>query len=106
NALKVTARVGMTISATDKGDYVMVSVKDSGTGVPKEEQQKIFDKFYQVKVGSGYPSKGTGLGLAIVKSIVESHRGKVWVESEPGKGSDFRFILPRARTESTPEQKK
>jgi len=53
-----------------------------------------------VKVGSGYPSKGTGLGLAIVKSIVESHRGKVWVESEAGKGSDFRFILPRARMES------
>jgi signal transduction histidine kinase len=85
------------MSAIDKGDFVMVSVKDSGSGIPKEEHDKIFDKFYQIKVGSGYPSKGTGLGLAIVKSIVESHRGKVWVDSDSGKGADFRFILPRAR---------
>ena len=81
----------------------MVSVKDTGSGIPKDEHDKIFDKFYQIKVGSGYPAKGTGLGLAIVKSIVESHRGKVWVESETGKGADFRFILPRARLETVSE---
>ncbi len=105
NALKFTTKGGITLSATDKGDFVMVSVKDTGSGIPKEEHDKIFDKFYQIKVGGGYPSKGTGLGLAIVKSIVESHRGKVWVESEPGKGAEFRFILPRARAEAQPESK-
>src|ERR1051326_6359013 len=100
NAIKFTAKGGITISALDKGDYVVISVKDTGSGIPKEEHDKIFDKFYQVKVGTGYPSKGTGLGLAIVKSIVESHRGKVWVESDSGNGAEFRFILPRARVEA------
>jgi signal transduction histidine kinase len=106
NALKFTTKGGITVSAVDKGDFVLISVKDTGSGIPAEEQDKIFDKFYQIKVGSGYPSKGTGLGLAIVKSIVESHRGKVWVESEPGKGADFRFILPRARTDAPQEPPK
>jgi signal transduction histidine kinase len=104
NALKFTSRGGLTISAADKGDYAMVSVKDTGAGIPKEEQEKIFDKFYQAKTGKGFPSKGTGLGLAIVRSIIDSHRGKVWVESEPGKGADFRFILPRARMEGAQEK--
>lgn len=101
NAIKFTAKGGIVISATDKGDFILVSVKDTGSGMPPEEQERIFEKFYQIKVGGAWPAKGTGLGLAIVKSIVESHRGKVWVESEPGKGSDFRFVVPRARTEST-----
>lgn len=100
NALKFTTQGGITISTADKGDFVMISVKDTGSGIPKTEQDRIFEKFYQVKVGNAWPSKGTGLGLAIVRSIIESHRGKVWVESEPGKGADFRFLLPRARTES------
>jgi len=103
NAIKFTTHGGITVTATDKGDFVLVSVKDTGSGIAQEEHDRIFDKFYQVKVGSGYPSKGTGLGLAIVKSIVESHRGKVWVESEPGKGADFRFILPRARPDAMSE---
>jgi signal transduction histidine kinase/HAMP domain-containing protein len=97
NALKFTEKGGITISAFDKGDFVMVSVKDTGIGLPQAEQDRIFEKFYQVKVGNAWPAKGTGLGLAIVKSIVESHRGKVWVESETGKGADFRFLIPRAR---------
>jgi len=99
NALKFTSKGGITISTMDKGDFVQVSVKDTGVGIPREEQEKIFDKFYQIKIGTGWPSKGTGLGLAIVHSIIESHRGKVWVESEPGQGADFRFLLPRARVE-------
>lgn len=105
NAIKFTSQGGITISCQDKGDFVMVIVKDTGSGIAREEQDRIFDKFYQIKVGSGYPNKGTGLGLAIVKSIVESHRGKVWVESEPGQGAEFRFILPRARPENMPEGK-
>ncbi|OGR91237.1 MAG: hypothetical protein A2992_03485 [Elusimicrobia bacterium RIFCSPLOWO2_01_FULL_59_12] len=98
NALKFTAEGGVTVSASDKGDFVMVSVKDTGIGLAKSEQDRVFEKFYQVKVGNAWPAKGTGLGLAIVKSIVESHRGKVWVESQEGKGADFRFLIPRART--------
>jgi signal transduction histidine kinase/putative methionine-R-sulfoxide reductase with GAF domain len=98
NALKFTAQGGITISAADKGDFVMISVKDTGIGLPRPEQERIFEKFYQVKVGNAWPAKGTGLGLAIVKSIVESHRGKVWVESDQGKGADFRFLIPRARS--------
>jgi signal transduction histidine kinase len=97
NAIKFTEKGGITVSAADKGDFIMISVKDTGIGLPKAEQDRIFDKFYQVKVGGAWPAKGTGLGLAIVKSIVESHRGKVWVESETGKGAEFRFLIPRAR---------
>jgi len=99
NALKFTTQGGLTISAFDKGDYVMVSVKDTGSGIPAAELERVFDKFYQVRTGGGWPSKGTGLGLAIVRSIIDSHRGKIWAESEAGKGADFRFILPRARHE-------
>lgn len=106
NAIKFTTHGGITITAQDKGDFVMIAVRDTGSGIAKEEQDRIFDKFYQIKVGSGYPNKGTGLGLAIVKSIVESHRGKVWVESELGKGAEFRFILPRARPENTNTESK
>ncbi len=102
NAIKFTRQGGITISAADKGDFVMISVQDSGMGIPKEDLERVFDKFYQVKSGGGYPSKGTGLGLAIARSIVESHRGKIWVESEFGKGADFRFILPRARADAAP----
>lgn len=105
NALKYTTEGGITISAIDRGDFVMVSVKDTGSGIAKGEQDKIFEKFYQIKVGNAYPTKGTGLGLAIVRSIVESHRGKVWVESEAGKGADFRFMLPRAKQETLGEGK-
>ncbi len=101
NALKFTSKGGITITVADKGDFVMVSIKDTGIGLPKTEQERIFDKFYQVKTGSAWPAKGTGLGLAIVKSIVESHRGKVWVESDSEKGADFRFLIPRARTGDT-----
>jgi signal transduction histidine kinase len=106
NALKYTKQGGVTITTADKGDFVMTAIRDTGSGIPKGEQEKIFEKFYQIKVGGGYPGKGTGLGLAIVRSIVESHRGKVWVDSESGKGAEFRFLLPRARTDGDSEQRR
>lgn len=101
NALKYTSEGGVTISASDKGDYVMVSLRDTGKGIPKEEAEKVFEKFYQIKTGGGYPTQGTGLGLAIVRSIIDSHRGKIWLESDAGRGAEFRFILPRARLSET-----
>ncbi len=101
NAIKYTAKGGITLSAQDKGDFILVSVKDTGIGIAEDEKDKIFDKFYQVKTGGGWPAMGTGLGLAIVRSIVDSHRGKVWVESTLGKGAEFFFLVPRAKNQDT-----
>ncbi|MHB9154644.1 MAG: GAF domain-containing protein [Endomicrobiales bacterium] len=100
NSIKFTPEGGrVTLSAVDKGDFVVFSVSDTGIGIDKKDQQKIFEKFFQVDSGPTRSSAGTGLGLAIVKSIVEMHGGQIWVESELGKGADFQFIIPRAKTE-------
>ncbi len=76
-----------------------VGVKDTGIGIPKEHLHSIFDKFYQVEGSLHRSSGGTGLGLAITKGLVEIHQGKIWVESEVGKGSTFIFTLPLAEEE-------
>ena len=100
NAIKFTPIRGkITVSAKDKGDCVVFGVKDTGIGIALKEQKKIFEKFYQVNSGSTRSVTGAGLGLAIVKSIVTMHGGHVWVESNPGKGAEFTFIIPRAKTE-------
>ncbi len=80
----------------------MVSVKDSGIGIPEAEIPKIFEKFYRVKSKDTAKITGTGLGLAIVRSIMELHHGRAWVESCPGQGSTFYMALPRA-TGSAPK---
>jgi two-component system phosphate regulon sensor histidine kinase PhoR len=74
--------------------YVKVSVSDSGPGIPADYLERIFHKFERVVQGSMPGPKGIGLGLAIAKNIVEMHGGRIWVKSEPGKGSEFNFILP------------
>ena len=67
---------------------------DNGIGIDKEVHQEIFEKFKQIEnVGQGR-SQGTGLGLAIAKKIVDYHKGHIWVESEPGQGSIFKFTIP------------
>jgi signal transduction histidine kinase/uncharacterized protein YigA (DUF484 family) len=100
NGIKFTPDGGsLTVSAQDKGDFAVFSVADTGIGIAGKDHQKIFEKFYQVDSSSTRGTPGTGLGLAIVKSIVEMHGGQIWVESEPGKGSVFRFIVPRAKLE-------
>ncbi len=73
---------------------VHVAVKDTGVGIPPEEQEKVFNKYEQTEAGKDASLKGTGLGLAISKEIISLHNGRVWVESEPGKGSTFYFSLP------------
>ena len=73
---------------------VEIGIVDSGIGIPKEEQDKIFDAFYQVDGGSTREHGGTGLGLSIVKRIVEAHGGTVRVESDPGRGAAFWVNLP------------
>jgi signal transduction histidine kinase len=98
NAIKFTpAHGGVNVSVTTKGDAsVRVSVSDTGPGVAPGEEERIFNKFYQIAEAGEAKPKGTGLGLAISKALVELHGGRIWVESEPGRGSAFYFTLPVA----------
>jgi NtrC-family two-component system sensor histidine kinase KinB len=93
NALRYTPPGGhVWISAERAGKWVHVYVRDDGAGIPYDKQAAIFGKF--VQVGDSGPVGGAGLGLAISKEIVRAHRGNIWVESEPGKGSLFTVALP------------
>jgi signal transduction histidine kinase len=96
NAIKFTPPQGrvMVSASRDGTEWAQVSVNDSGPGISAEECQKIFQKFYQISEGGGLKPKGTGLGLAISKALVELHGGKIWVESQEGRGSTFSFTLP------------
>ncbi|MFL6235427.1 MAG: sensor histidine kinase [Thermoanaerobaculia bacterium] len=76
------------------GDFVVISVRDHGIGIPRGEQRKIFDRFHRVSTGLVHDVKGSGLGLAIVRHIVEAHHGRVAVESRPDEGSTFSIHLP------------
>jgi two-component system sensor histidine kinase GlrK len=95
NATKFTPNGGkVKISAQPVDHGVKVSVADTGPGIPAKDLSTIFEKFQQAPLPGSYPTTGTGLGLAIVKHIITSHGGKIWAESEPGKGSLFVFVLP------------
>jgi signal transduction histidine kinase len=104
NAIKFTPPQGrVTVSASrDSTEWAQVSINDSGPGISELEQQKIFEKFYQVSESGGPKPKGTGLGLAISKALVELHGGKIWVESEVGRGSTFSFTLPLSGSQHLP----
>jgi len=84
----------ITISTEDHKDGVLIKVKDQGTGMTKEAQKKIFEKFYRVPTGNLHDVKGFGLGLSYVKAIVEQHGGRISVDSELGKGSIFEVFIP------------
>jgi signal transduction histidine kinase len=103
NAIKFTPVQGrVTVSVSRNGEEsVQVSVSDTGPGVPPDQKEKIFAKFYQIAEVNGENSKGTGLGLAISKALVELHGGKIWVESEPSCGSTFSFTLPVSGSQSS-----
>lgn len=93
NALKYTnAGDEISVSAMENENMVYVTVKDTGTGIPKEYIDKIFEKFVQVKDGD-FEVRGTGLGLAVVRDIIEAHQGRIWCESELDVGSSFTFTL-------------
>lgn len=96
NAVKFTPRDGKITVALEKNgsDYIQISVADTGPGILPEERNRIFSKFYQVANVDKQKPKGSGLGLAISKALVEMHGGKIWMESEVGKGSTFYFTLP------------
>lgn len=95
NAIKFTPCAGqITVSTLQEGKNIRVDVADTGSGISKEDAQKVFDKFYQIHAPDGRQKKGTGLGLTICKGIVEEHGGKIWVEPASGGGSRFSFVLP------------
>jgi signal transduction histidine kinase len=92
NAFKFTPEGGnVSIIASQKGDDIFHEIQDTGIGIPEDKLQKIFEEFYQVE-GNKYG--GTGLGLSIARRVIEEHGGRIWVESQPGKGSVFYFTLP------------
>lgn len=96
NSLKFTPEGGwVKVICAEQDEEVLVSVRDSGVGIAKEDIPKLFDKFTQFGRRAGPGEKGTGLGLAISKGIVELTRGRIWAESELGKGSKFTFTLPK-----------
>ncbi len=94
NAAKYSGKGSrITIAAQVSGDSVVISVADVGEGISEKEMDRIFDRFYRIE-GAQDSQAGIGLGLAICRGIVEAHYGKIWVESEVGKGSKFSFSLP------------
>jgi PAS domain S-box-containing protein len=97
NALHYTSEGGsITVVAEEKNNFLQISISDTGEGIPEDALPKLFTKFFRVSGNVGDGSKGTGLGLFISKSIIDMHKGKIWVTSESGKGSIFTFILPKA----------
>jgi len=102
NAIKYTPDGGeITLRIIDNNALVRVEVQDNGFGIAKEAQSRLFTQFYRVRTAENSHIKGTGLGLSLVKSIVEDHQGKVWVESETGKGSTFFVELPLMESDPT-----
>jgi PAS domain S-box-containing protein len=98
NSVKFTPSAGrISIIAEDKEKEVQIAVTDTGIGIAQENWGKIFEKFQQVDTSATRAAGGTGLGLAISKSIIEAHQGKIWLESELGKGSKFILTLPKMR---------
>jgi two-component system phosphate regulon sensor histidine kinase PhoR len=95
NAVKYTEPGGkVVLSVESEGPEVRLSVADNGIGIPTEHQNRIFERFYRVDKDRSREMGGTGLGLAIVKHVVQSHGGRVELESFPGRGTTFRLILP------------
>jgi PAS domain S-box-containing protein len=107
NAIKYTPEGGnisaeLSLHARNGSHQAVITVADTGIGIAPDEQARLFEKFYRTKRGGQANASGTGLGLAIVKSIVERHKGKVWVESKVNEGSRFHISLPLQERESIP----
>jgi PAS domain S-box-containing protein len=98
NALKFTAAGGRICVDVDPAadGFARVSVSDTGIGIPLAQHEAIFDRFHQIEPAMSGIREGTGLGLAITKRLVQAQGGRIWLESEPGRGSRFTFTLPMA----------
>ena len=103
NAIKYSDDVKqLSITTETRGSNLSIEIADRGIGIPRAEQAKVFEKFYRVSDGLVHDVKGSGLGLSLVKHIIEAHQGTISVESDVGKGSVFRIVLPLARRTSDP----
>ena len=107
NAIKFTPNNGeVSVKVEADGNLLHVEVIDTGSGIPPEERQKVFDKFYQLSDISTRKQGGSGLGLSITKSIVEAHGGKLWIDDgNQGKGSNFQFVLPLVKEDENVKRK-
>jgi len=98
NAIKFTRPGGhIGVDAQDKGEFLMITVADDGIGIPEADRPKLFERFYRASNRGEVSAPGTGLGLAIAREVVSKHGGKIWFESELGKGTTFHFVVPTAR---------
>ncbi len=103
NAIKFTPEGGrVSVEGFMDGNFAQILVRDTGIGIPKAEQERIFERFHQVDASQTRKYGGTGLGLAICKHIVERHGGRIWAESNPGGGSILHFTLPHELASATP----
>ena len=95
NAIRYSPKKGViSIFITDKGDFLEYSVKDSGIGIPENQQSRVFEKFFRADNAVKEIPEGSGLGLALAKSLVEGWNGKIWFESKEGAGTIFYFTVP------------
>jgi PAS domain S-box-containing protein len=107
NAVKYSPDGGtVTLTSRAEGGFALISVTDTGVGIPPDEIGHVFERFRRVRSGAAQSIPGTGLGLTIVKQIVEMHGGKIWVESAVGHGSAFHFTLPLAAENVSPLQRR
>jgi two-component system sensor histidine kinase VicK len=84
----------VVVSAQTIGQELLISIVDQGMGISVEERKRVFDRMYRIEQRRNAKIRGVGLGLAICKGLVEAHGGRIWAESEEGKGSTFSFTLP------------
>jgi signal transduction histidine kinase/CheY-like chemotaxis protein len=94
NALRFTERGGIVVRTALQGDYLQVSVQDTGPGIPPQEMPKLFREFHKVDVTATAEKAGSGLGLSISKQLIELHGGSIWAESREGVGTTFYFTVP------------
>ena len=105
NAIKFTDHGSISIKAIKNKDHILISITDTGVGISKDEIKKIFNKFYQAYTGHDRRNEGTGLGLFICNEILDKHKGRIWAESELGKGSTFYVKLPYLNKNPTNAEK-
>jgi signal transduction histidine kinase len=103
NALQFTEAGGhVTVSVQEDSGYFKVSVIDDGIGIPARDLPRVFERFFQVETHLTRHYGGMGLGLSVAKAMVELHGGRIWAESEEGKGSVFTFLLPTEQAQQVP----